>query len=166
MPPLEEMNPDDLPASYAFVLKLADQVGSVEIIAATFAHRGVSLACSLGNDGAPDPDGHATMIVTFSAPPAKKEIIRRALGRLSRVRSLTEYPLDSPHLRKTAVLRVAGELPPDGPSLVRLEEIVRDEASGETTYLVVDRPGVVDAFLNQLRTEGRLRGVATTVIGL
>ena len=55
----------------------------MEIIAATFAQRGVSLACSLGNDGALNPDGRATMIVTFCATPAKKEIIRRALGRLS-----------------------------------------------------------------------------------
>ena len=165
-PSPKQMNPAEFSTCYTFVLKLTDQVGSLEIIAATFAHRGVSLMCSLGNDGAPDPDGHATMIVTFSAPPAKKEIIRRALGRLSRVRSLTEYPLDSSHLRKTAVLRMAGELTPGRPSPTRLEEVVRDEASGEFTYLIVDRPGVVDAFLTQLRAEGRLRDVATTVIGL
>ena len=159
------MNPADVPASYAFVLKLTDQVGSMEIIAATFAHRGVSLECSLGNDGAPDPDGHATVIVTFRAPPAKKEILRRALGRLSRVRSLAEYPLDSPHLRKTAVLRVAGDVAPPTPPAY-LEEIVRDGAAGETTYLLVDRPAAVDAFLERLRVESRLREVTTTVIGL
>ena len=159
------MNPADVPASYAFILKLTDQVGSMEIIAATFAHRGVSLECSLGNDGAPDPGGHATVIVTFRAPPAKKEIIRRALGRLSRVRSLAEYPLDSPHLRKTAVLRVVGTIPPLAPPAY-LEEVTRDGGPGETTYLLVDRPAAVDAFLERLRTEGRLRGVTATVIGL
>ena len=83
---------------YAFVLKLHDQPGGMEIIAATFAHRGVSLACLLGNDGTLDPEGRATVIVTFCATPAKKEIIRRALGRLSRVRSLAEYPIESLHL--------------------------------------------------------------------
>ena len=159
------MNSADAPASYAFVLKLNDQVGSMEIIAATFAHRGVSLACSLGNDGTPDPDGHATMVVTFSAPPAKKEIIRRALGRLSRVRSLTGYPLASPHLRKTAVFRVANFVVPEN-FAARLEQIAHDEAVGETTYLLVDRPEVVDAFLEQVRAGGSLRDVATTVIGL
>ena len=158
------MNPADAPASYTFVLKLADQVGSMEIIAATFAHRGVSLVCSLGNDGAPHPDGHATMVVTFRAPPAKKEIIRRALGRLSRVRSLTEYPLTSPHLRKTAVFRVAGGVPDGSPA--RLEQIAHDDAANETTYLLVDRPEVVDAFLERVRVSGSLRDVAATVIGL
>ena len=159
------MTPADLPTSYAFVLKLTDQVGSMEIIAATFAHRGVSLECSLGNDGAPDPDGRATVIVTFRAPPAKKEILRRALGRLSRVRALAEYPMDSPHLRKTAVFRVAGECAPPPPPAY-LEAITRDEAAGETTYLLVDRPAAVDTWLEGLRADGRLRDVTTTVIGL
>ena len=159
------MDPADLPASYVFVLKLTDQVGSMEIIAATFAHRGVSLTCSLGNDGALDPEGRATVTVAFSAPPAKKEIIRRALGRLSRVRTLVEYPLASSHLRKTAVFRVSGEIVPDA-TPVYLERIARDDAAGETTYLLVDRPVAVDAFLERLRVEKRLRDVTTTVIGL
>ncbi|MBE7210604.1 MAG: hypothetical protein INR65_06260 [Gluconacetobacter diazotrophicus] len=152
--------------SYAFILKLTDQPGGMEVIAATFAHRGVSLSCSLGNDGALDPEGRATMIVTFCATPAKKEIIRRALGRLSRVRSLAEYPLDSPRLRKTALFRVAGEMTADGQTPVRLERLARDEASGESTYLVTDRPDEVDALLEEVRRSGRLLDVTTTVIGL
>ena len=160
------MESSTVSGSYAFILKLTDQPGGMEIIAATFAHRGVSLACSLGTDGALDPEGRATVIVTFCATPAKKEIIRRALGRLSRVRSLAEYPTDSPHLRKTAVFRVAGEVVRDGQTSVRLEQIARDEAMDETTYLVVDRSDVVDAFLENVRQGGRLLDVATTVIGL
>jgi len=31
-------------------MKLTDQPGGMEIIAATFAHRGVSITCSLGNE--------------------------------------------------------------------------------------------------------------------
>ena len=152
--------------SYAFVLKLNDHPGGMEIIAATFAHRGVSLACSLGNDGALDPEGRATVIVTFSATPAKKEILRRALGRLSRVRSLVEYPIDSPHLRKTAVFRVAGEVTSASRQPAWFEQVGRHETSGEHTYLVVDRPEVVDAFLETFRREGRLLDATTTVIGL
>ena len=164
------MNPSAAPSvsdSFAFVLKLTDQPGGMEVIAATFANRGVSLACSLGNDGALDPEGRATVIVTFSAPPAKKEIIRRALGRLSRVRSLVEYPINSPRLRKTAVFRVAGRWPePPDAAKPRLEIIGHDQPSGETTYLLVDTPLEVDAFLAEVRTSGRLRDVTTTVIGL
>ena len=160
------MNRPTAPGSYAFVLKLTDQPGGMELIAATFAQRGVSLACSLGNDGTLNPDGRATVIVTFSATTAKKEIIRRALGRLSRVRSLAEYPLDSPHLRKTAVFRVTGEVVSAEQSPIRLEQIEQHEPSGERTYLIVDRPDVVDAFLENIRLDGRLRDATTTVIGL
>ena len=152
--------------SYAFVIKLTDQPGGMEVIGATFAHRGVSLGCSLGNDGALDPEGRATVLVTFSAPPAKKEIIRRALGRLSRVRSLVEHPMDSPDLRKTAVFRVGGRWTEYAGQAARLEEIRHDAASDETTYLLVDTPVYVDAFLADVRASGRLRDVTTTVIGL
>ena len=156
------------PASYAFLLKLSDQPGGMELIAATFAHRGVSLEGSVGNDGALDPEGRATIMVTFSAPPAKKENIRRALGRLSRVRSLKEYRLDSPHLRKTAVFRVEGGPEDFGFALggLRLERLPGDAGTGDATFLLVDTPAVVDDFLARLRATERLRDVATTVIGL
>ena len=162
-----ETSTETVLASYAFVLKLTDQPGGMEVIAATFAHRGVSLACSLGNDGSLDPEGRATVIVTFSATPAKKEILRRALARLWRVRSLVEHPMDSPDLRKTAVFRVVAEgfMPPPA-TAAKLERVAHDEAAGETTYLLVEAPATVDAFLVELRQAGLLRDVTTTVIGL
>ena len=163
-----QSEPPPKPASYAFVLKLSDQPGSMELIAATFAHRGVSLESSLGNDGALDPEGRATVMVTFSAPPAKKENIRRALGRLSRVRTLTEYRLDSPNLRKTAVFRVQGAPSDFGFDVgdLKLEEMPRDGANGERTFLRVNTPAVVDEDLARLDATGRLRDAAAAVIGL
>ena len=162
-----ENTTETAPASYAFVLKLTDQPGGMEVIAATFAHRGVSLACSLGNDGALDPEGRATVLVTFSATPAKKEVLRKALSRLWRVRSLVEHPIDSPNLRKTAVFRVADDrfaVPSE--TAVKLERVSHDDAAGETTYLLVGSPASVDTFLLGLKKEGALRDVTTTVIGL
>ena len=156
------------PASYAFVLKLSDHPGSMELIAATFAHRGVSLESSVGNDGTLDPEGRATVMVTFSAPPAKKENIRRALGRLSRVRSLREYQLDSPNLRKTAIFRVQGESEDFGFALdgLKLERMPGQEGNGEMTFLLVDTPAAVDRFLARLGASGKLRDAAAAVIGL
>ncbi len=165
------MNPPEpsaRPASYAFVLKLSDQPGGMELIAATFAHRGVSLESSLGNDGTLDPEGRATVMVTFSAPPAKKENIRRALGRLSRVRTLTEYPLDAPNLRKTAVFRVKGGPEEFGFEFggLHLEELPGGACEGERTFLLVNTPAVVDDFLARLDATGKLRDAAAAVIGL
>ena len=167
---LPAMNPPDpaKPDSYAFVLKLSDAPGGMELIAATFAHRGVSLESSLGNDGKLDPEGRATVMVTFSAPPAKKENIRRALGRLSRVRSLKEYRLDSPNLRMTAVFRVEGGPADFGFALdgLRLEKLPGDDGSGEATFFLVDTPAEVSRFLARVRATGRLRDAAAAVIGL
>jgi hypothetical protein len=155
------------PPGYAFVMKLTDQPGGMEIIAATFAHRGVSITCSLGNDGALDPQGSATVMVTFSATPAKKEIIRRALQRISRVRSLVEYPMDAPQLRKTAVMRLSGVEPFAPTTTVRLlEPIAGTPEADESTYLLVDVPVIVDAILEEARRSGRLLDASATVIGL
>ncbi len=155
------------PPSYAFVMKLTDQPGGMEVIAATFANRGVSISCSLGTDGALDPQGRATVIVTFSATPAKKEIIRRALQRISRVRSLVEHPMDAPQLRKTAVLRLIGTAPFSPVARPHLLEAIPGlPEAGECSYLLVDTPAVVDAVLEEARHGGRLLDVSATVIGL
>jgi acetolactate synthase small subunit len=154
------------PASYLFVIKLADQPGGMELIAATFASRGVSLSSSVGNDAALDPSGRATVLVTFSAPPAKKEIIRRALIRLSRVYSLAEHPMNSTALRKTAVFRMDGYGAVEHRMASILERIGHNETNGEITYMLVDVPAKVDAVIKDLRATGRLRDVATSVIGI
>lgn len=152
--------------SYAFVLKLTDHPGGMELIAATFAHRGMSLSSSLGNDGALDPEGRATILVTFSATPAKKEIIRRALDRLPRVRSIVEHPVDSSALRTTAVIRLRGDEPPEVRSGAKLETISRDPESGTTAFLLVDHPAAVEAALAAMKESGRLLDVIAAVIGL
>jgi acetolactate synthase small subunit len=153
-------------ASYLFVLKLTDAPGTMEVIAATFAHRGVSISSSVGNDGLLDPGGRATVLVTFSATPAKKEIIRRALTRISRVHGVVEHPMDSNALRKTAVFRMQGYGSMEHRLMSRIERIAHDPATGDITYLYVDTPAKVDALLAELRTTNRLLDVATSVIGL
>ena len=163
------MDEPDLPPapSYTFVLKLTDQPGGMEVVAATFAHRGVSISSSLGNDGGLDPQGRATILVTFSATPAKKEIIRRALGRLSRVRSLVEYPMDAPQLRKTAVFRLAGVEPYASSLPARvLEPLAGAVAGGGCTYLLVDTAATVDAIIEEVRRSGRLLDISATVLAL
>ena len=156
------------PDTYTFVLKLSDRPGGMEMIAATFAHRGISLESSLGNDGALDPEGRATMMVTFSATAAKKENIRRALGRLSRVRSLNEHSLNSPNLRKTVVfrMRTEGETSSLDQNGVWLERLQSSEHDREATFMLVGQPAAVDTFLARVAATGKLLEAITAVIGL
>ncbi len=156
-------------AAHTFVLTIADKPGAMELIAAAFAQRGVSLATSLGSDGSWDEGAHGKILLTFSATPAKKEVLRRALQRLSRVQSLVEYEADSPALRKTALLRLSSDterptLPDDAASWV--ETIANDPASGETTYLVAGKAPSIDALLETLRASGGLLDVTQTTLAL
>lgn len=159
---------------HTFVLKVADRPGAMELIAAAFAQRGVSLSSSLANDGALDPQGHGTVLLTFAATPAKKEVLRRALSRLSRVQSLVEHPPDSPLLRKTALLRLAASAPaPALPAgVVGLVEKVAEDAAngdvarGEATYLIVGPAHIIDSMLQNARAAGHLRDATHIVIAL
>jgi acetolactate synthase small subunit len=157
---------DAASANYLFLIKLTDQPGGMELIAATFASRGVSLSSSVGNDGVLDPAGRATVVVTFAAPPAKKEIIRRALTRLARVYSLSEHSMTSAMLRKTAVFRMDGYGAVEHRMASILERIGHNESTGEITYMLVDSPARVDSVIQDLRATNRLKDVATSVIGL
>jgi glycine cleavage system regulatory protein len=62
--------------TYAVLLKLRDKPGAMESIAATFAHRGISLATILANDAPSAPDSLATVLVTFRTTLAWKETMK------------------------------------------------------------------------------------------
>lgn len=145
---------------HTFVLKLTDRPGGMELVAATFAHRGISLSTLLGNDGALDPEGRATVVVTFTATPARKEALRRTLCRLSRVVSVREYVAEAPVLRKTAVARLA-----EGAAALEGAGVTAERIAGDT-YLLVGPPEAVDALLTQARGDERLKDVTHTVIAL
>jgi hypothetical protein len=153
---------------YTFVLKLNDRPGAMESIAATFAHRGISLSSTLGNDGTLDPEGRAIVVVTFTATPARKEAMRNALRRLSRVVSLVEHTAEDATIRKTALARLAPnapmpDLPPGVPGTVDLLDC---EPDGSRLFAVFGPPLAVDALLNAARDAGHLRGVTYALVAL
>jgi hypothetical protein len=154
---------------YTFVLRLPDRPGALEVIAATFAQRGVSLCTSLGADSSLHGEGQGKVLVTFAATPAKKEVLRRALSRLSRVQSLVEYAPDSALPHKTALIRLAKGVPaPEFPANIAgvVHQVARDEATGEVTYLVAAPVVAVDLLLQELRTRDHLRDVTQCVLAL
>ncbi|MES2461828.1 MAG: hypothetical protein V4671_14685 [Armatimonadota bacterium] len=164
----KETNADESALFYTFVLKLTDRPGAMESIAATFAHRGISLSSTLGNDGTLDPEGRAIVLVTFTATPARKEALRNALRRLSRVVSLVEHSADAATIRKSALVRLAPNapaptLPPDTPGSVDLLDC---EADGCCLFAVFGPPVAVDKLLNAARQAGHLRGVTYALVAL
>lgn len=153
---------------YTFLLKLTDRPGAMESIAATFAHRGISLSSTLGNDGTLDPEGRAIVLVTFTATPARKEALRNALRRLSRVVSLVEHAADAATVRKSALVRLSPDatkpiMPVGTPGSVDLLEC---ETDGCCLFAIFGPPAAVDMLLNTARSAGHLRGVTYALVAL
>lgn len=150
---------------YTFVLRLTDRPGGMELIAATFAHRGLSITATLGNDGALDPEGRATVILSFAASPARKEAVKGALSRLTRVVSVEEVA-EPTAVRQIALVRLAPGAPPPDFSGCTTERTVADGDGGEATYSLLGPPAAVDVALSVLRDSGVLRGVTYAVVAV
>jgi hypothetical protein len=187
---------DDAPRRHTFVLRLSDRPGGMELIAATFAHRGISITATLGNDGAHDPAGSASVILTFTATPARKEMLKGALSRLSRVLSLVEaeegegpappaahlpevaagggegtaglsrHGRPVPLARQVALVRLAPGAPPPRYPYCRCDTVRADADTGEITYTLLGPPSAVEAALTGLRAAGHLRGATYAVLAV
>ncbi len=157
---------------YTFVLRLTDRPGGMELIAATFAHRGISITSTLGNDSALDPEGRATVILTFAATPARKEVVKGALSRLSRVVSIVEVgdpeapALEPAAARQFALVRLAPGTPPPAFPECKAEVAAPEGESGEVTYSLLGPPAAVDAALSDLRASGSLRAATYAVVAV
>lgn len=157
------------PRRYTLLLKLSDRPGGMELVAATFAHRGLSLTLSLGTDGTLDPDGYATVVVHFEATPARKEAVKAALSRLSPVVSLVEYDAQDPRMLYCALVRLAPGAPVPtltGGGKERVDVISEDAQTGETVYSLFGPPNTVRAALKAMGKAGHLRAVTHTILAV
>lgn len=152
--------------TYALLLKLRDKPGAMESIAATFAHRGISLATILANDASSAPDSLATVLVTFRTTAKRKEALKATLARLSRVVSVTERTDGDAALRQSALVRLApsAALPTD--PQVQISRLDADAATGETLWALFGPPASVEACVAALRSAGTLRAVTMAVVAL
>jgi acetolactate synthase small subunit len=139
---------------WLFSIRVADRPGALAAIASVFANRGVSLTSATGHDGAEDPEGRGTVVVTFCATPKRKQELQRVLQRLPRVFTVHDYAYDDPSVRKTALVRVRqgavlDREPPAGITVERTGD--RDDLE---VYLIVGPPAPVDTWLAALREAG------------
>lgn len=152
--------------TYAFVLKLRDKPGAMEVIAATFAHRGLSLATILASDAASAPDSLARVLVTFRATEARKDAVKAALARLSRVVAITEREEGDPTLQQSALVRLApGAALPSDPQ-VHLTRVGVDGATGETLWALFGPLQAVAASVEALRSAGVLHALSIATVAL
>ncbi len=158
-PPAPEEGADTRTERHTFVLKLADRPGMLEIIGATFAHRGVSLSATVGSDGALDPEGRATITLHFCATPSRKEVLRRTLSRLNRVLSVSEVPPEL--VQAVALVRVA---PDAGLPLTNAAVFPLSGTGREPVYRLIGTPEAVESAIRAWRVAGKLRSVSYGVL--
>lgn len=151
--------PDGGTERYTFVIKVADRPGTLEIIGATFAHRGVSLSATVGCDGSLDPDGRATITLHFCATPRRKEVLRATLARLNRVQSVREVP--SGLVQAVALVRVA---PDAGLPLTEAAVFPLPSPGREPVYRLIGTPEAVESAITAWRNAGKLRSVSYGVL--
>lgn len=151
------------------VLCLSDRSGALEAIAATFAHRGISLSWVLANDGDSSPDGYATVIVHFQATPSHTGAIKRVLSRLSRVVSVTEPAASGRAVRLCALVRLIRDAPvpvlPEG-STGHVDFVTCDEVTQEAIYSLSGTPEEIGESLAHLQMAGHARAVMQTLLAL
>jgi len=146
---------------YTFVMKIADRPGTLELIGATFAHRGVSLTATVGCDGALDPDGHATLTLHFYASERRKDTLKATLTRLPRVFSVQEVPATA--TQAIALVRVAPDarLPVTEAAIYSLPVV-----AGEPVYRLIGTPESVESAITAWRESGKLHSVSYGVLAI
>lgn len=152
--------------TYAFLLKLRDKPGAMESIAATFAHRGISLATILANDADSAPDGLATVLVTFRTSATRKEALKATLGRLTRVASVVERAVEDPTMRQTALVRLTPEAEPAADPRLHVSRLDTDAETGETLWAIFGPHDAVQESVDLLRAASALRAVTFAVVAL
>ncbi len=149
---------------WIFLLKLRNRSGVLLSLTSLFADRGVSIESLTAHAGVWPGTAGGTAILTFAAPPAKKD----HLARLAAVHELTEYRYeDARHARKSALARVtlsAADLAAGLPPGV-LCDIVSAEG-GETLALLLGPPHLIDTALAALSEGGALLEMDSTVIAV
>jgi len=150
---------------WVFVVRAIDQPGTLTAAASVFSNRGISLEAILGSGIASTAIEEGRLILSFRATKRKKEMLLRALERLSSVLQVTDYSYDDPRLRTIAIAKVSN-----------LENIWLDSEVIQVETIATSPDGLrllltgntlaVEQGIQMLRQEGVLLDLVTAVITL
>ncbi len=151
---------------WIFLLKLRNRAGVLLSLTSLFADRGVSIESLTAHAGSGPGPAYGTAILTFAAPPAKKDHLARLLDRLAAVQELTEYRYeDAEHARKSALASVtlsAADLIARLPPGILCDIVSTSE--GSTLALLLGTSRLLDTTLAALTEQGALLTMDSTVI--
>ena len=148
---------------WVFVVKAQDKPGALTAAASVFSNRGVSLETILGSDIGITKAQEGRIVISFWANERKKEMLLRALQRLSVVLQVQAYPYSSPELRAIGVARVAAKADLSG---FEVQIDIISEQADSKSILVTGNPPAVETVIETLREQNALLDVFTSVMAV
>jgi acetolactate synthase small subunit len=150
---------------WVFVVKCVDRPGVLTAAASVFSNRGVSLEAILSSGIAATSIETGRLILSFRATDRKKEMLLRALGRLSSVLQVDHYLYDDPALRSIALAKVSSPTAIEFSSDRVQVEKISETAEGSLLLLTGD-PVAVESVLKTLRQQSLLLDLVTAAIAI
>ena len=150
---------------WVFVVKCLDQPGSLTATASVFSNRGVSLEAILSSGMAATSIEAGRVIFSFRATERKKEMLLRALGRLSSVLQVDHYLYDDPALRSIALAKVSSPAAIEFSSDLVQAEMISETAEG-VLLLLTGNPIAVESVIETLRQRSLLLDLVTAAIAI
>ena len=148
---------------WVFVVKAQDKPGALTAAASVFSNRGVSLNTILGSGMTPAEAEGGRIILSFWANERKKDMLLRALQRLSSILQVQAYPYSSPELRAIGVIRVDAKAD-ISTSEVQIE-IISNQGDSKS-ILITGGPPAVETMIEKLREQNTLLDVVITVMAV
>ena len=148
---------------WVFVVKAQDKPGALTAAASVFSNRGVSLNTILGSGMTPADAEGGRIILSFWANERKKDMLLRALQRLSSILQVQAYPYSSPELRAIGVIRVDAKA--DVSASEVQTEIISNQGDSKS-ILVTGGPSAVETMIEKLREQNALLDVVITVMAV
>jgi len=153
---------------WVFRAHVLDRAGALTSIASAFSNRGISIQTVVGHGAEPQATHDGTVVMTFRCSERDKDVMVRVVKRLSKVTRLEEHPYDSHSLRKSAVVRASRRLGPRDvageEAFLTCELISTDPTSWD--YFLAGAPAELDPVLHRLESEGVIKDIVYTVMGL
>jgi len=153
---------------WVFRAHVLDRAGALTSIASAFSNEGISIDTVVGHGLEEHAGVDGSVVMTFWSSEREKDIMVRKVRRLSKVTALEEHPYESQNLRKSAIVTTSRRLAP------------RDVAGEQTfltcepvnagppswTYFLAGSPSELDPVLERLETDGVIKDIVYSVLGL
>jgi acetolactate synthase small subunit len=153
---------------WVFRAHVVDRAGALTSIASSFSNEGINIETVVGHGTEEYAHIEGSVLITFTGSEKERDIMARKIKRLGKVISLEEHSYDSKKLRKSVLIKTDRRLKPvevaGEESFLTCELVISDADS--CTYFLAGAPSELDPVLKKLETDGIVKDIIYSVVGL